>query len=137
MKVNPIEDIGNAVEKVGDAFDKNITSKEEILTKSNESTSNARELQKVAYEQEDKFSKRGVFYLAFFWSGIAALYMFAASFFEVPEANQHIVNTIIGFLLGTIIGGIITFFYGSSYGSSQKTKQTDGLLNRVFNKNKD
>lgn len=132
MITDPIESAGKAVEKLGDAVDKNITSKEEILAKNNENTANARDMQKAAYDQEDVFSKRAIHYLAFAWTAIGAIYMFAVSFLPIPEANLHNVNTITGFMLGTIVAGIITFYFGSSYGSSQKTRQTDGLLNRMF-----
>lgn len=130
----PIKEVGDAVEKLGEAIDENVTSVEEKMTKHNEAQANARELQKSALEQEDNFSKRAIHYLAYFWSAVAALYIFAVSFLPVPTDNTRVVDTVTGFLLGTIVAGIITFYFGSSYSSSVKTKQTDGLIGRLLNK---
>lgn len=130
------EGIGTAAEKIGDAIDKNTTTTEEKQQLANENTANARELQKVAYQQQDSFTKRAIYYLAYFWSLSAVLYIFFVSFFEIPENNQRLVDTITGFLLGTIIAAIINFFFGSSHGSQAKTQQMDGLIKRIFNKEK-
>lgn len=129
------EGIGEAAEKVGEAGDKLFTSKEELRTLENADRANARALQQAAYQQDDKFTKRASYYMAFFWSFVAALYIFLASFIPVADANQQIVNTTLGFLLGTIVGTIITFYYGSSVGSQIKTQQTEGFMKRIFNKN--
>jgi len=130
------EGIGNAAEKVGEALDNNITSKEEKMELDNAEMANARELQKVAFGQDDKFTKRAIYFLAYFWSLAAVLYIFFVSFFAIPENNQRLVDTITGFLLGTIIAAIINFFFGSSHGSQMKTQQMDGLFKRIFNKDK-
>ena len=130
--MNTIEQVGNAAEKLGDAFDKNLTSTEEKMALYNKGQADAREMHIKELEQDDPFSKRAIYYLAFFWSFVAAAYIFMVSFFEIPEANQRIVDTVIGFLLGTIIAAIINFFFGSSYSSATKTKQSDGLIKRLF-----
>lgn len=128
------EGIGEAAEKIGDAMDKNFTTKEERMEQTNAEMANARELQKVAFTQNDNFTKRAIYYLAYFWSFAAVLYIFFVSFFEIPEANQRLVDTITGFLLGTIIAAIINFFFGSSHGSQVKSQQMDGLVKRFFNR---
>lgn len=128
------KDIKEAAQGVGDAFDKNFTSKEEKMEQSNLNTSNAREMQSDAFNQSDVFAKRAVYYLAYFWSIAAILYIFFISFFEIPEQNLRLVDTITGFLLGTIIAAIINFFFGSSHGSQSKTQQMDGIFKRFFNK---
>lgn len=129
-----VEAVGDAVEQVGDAVDKNTTSKEEKMTLDNADRANARDMQKAAYAQDDKFTKRAVFYLAYFWSAAAVLYIFLVSFLKIPENNQRLVDTITGFLLGTIIALILNFYFGSSHGSQAKTEQTEGLIKRIFNK---
>lgn len=128
------EGIGEAVGAVGEAIDKNITTQEEKLQLANEDRASARELQKVAFSQDDKFTKRAIYYLAFFWSVAAVAYIFFVSFFKIPENNQRLVDTITGFLLGTIIAAIINFFFGSSHGSKLKTEQMDGFFKRLINR---
>lgn len=129
-----VDAVGNAAEKIGEAFDKNFTSKEEKMQLDNEDRASAREMQKTALTQDDKFTKRAVFYLAYYWSLIAGFFILIILVIEVPENNIRLVDTITGFLLGTIIGAIINFLYGSSNGSQAKTAQTDGLIKSLFNK---
>lgn len=92
-----------------------------LLTLDLENTKDARDLQKVALQQDDVFSKRFIYYLAIFWSLTGAAYLFLATFTEV--VNPKMADTVLGFLLGTIISTIINFFFGSSKGSKDKTIQ--------------
>ena len=85
-----------------------------------ENTKDARDLQKVALQQDDKFSKRFIYYLAIFWSVVGASYIFFATFTKV--VNPKMADTVLGFLLGTIVATIINFFFGSSKGSKDKDK---------------
>lgn len=121
---------GKIIEKTGDAIDKNITSKEERLEKVNKDRSDARDMQESANLQGDKFTKRAIYYLAFFWSIIGALFIILVLFVEIPEPNKRIIDTLIGFVFGAIIPAIINFFFGSSDGSKTKT----GLLDRILKK---
>tara|TARA_R110000782_G_scaffold88259_2_gene170440 strand:+ start:563 stop:1024 length:462 start_codon:yes stop_codon:yes gene_type:complete len=112
---------------------KNLISKDDKLTPSQkvealelikidlENTKDARDLQKVALQQDDLFSKRFVYYLAIFWSVISSCYFFLATFTEV--VNEEMADIILGFLLGTVAGSIINFFFGSSSGSKEKDKR--------------
>jgi hypothetical protein len=68
----------------------------------------------------DPQQKNFLFHFAYVWSAFAMLYLFGVTFFIIPEKNQHIVDTTVGFLLGTIIAGFIGYFYGSSHGSKDK-----------------
>ena len=85
-----------------------------------QNVNDARDMQKVALQQDDIFSKRYVYYLATFWSFVCVIYIFFITFGNIPESNVRFADTILGFLLGTIIATIINFFLGSSKGSADK-----------------
>lgn len=120
------------IDSIGNAGDKLFTSKEERLEKVNEDRANARDMQKSSQNTGVRFSAAD--YLAFFWSVVAAAYIFLATFITIPEANTRIADTITGFLMGTIIAAIINFFFGSSDGSKTKTSQMNGMIERIFKK---
>jgi hypothetical protein len=140
--------VDKVVSSVGDAIDKNVTSTEERLNAkkevvevfntlefdleklSAEDRASARDMQKAALGQEDKFSKRFAYYFASFWSVAGMVYIFAATYFTI--INPKVADTVIGFLLGTIVATIINFFYGSSKGSADKQE----ILKQVLNNNK-
>lgn len=86
-------------------------------------TADARDMQKVALQQNDLFSKRFVYYLAIFWSLFAALYIGMITFVGIPVESVRFADTILGFLLGTIIATIMQFFFGSSQSSKTKTDE--------------
>lgn len=103
--------------------DDNLTSDQkaealELLKYDLENTKDARDLQKAALLQNDKFSKRFVYYLATFWSIVCSIYFFVATFTHV--INEEMADIILGFLLGTVSGTIMNFFFGSSQGSKEK-----------------
>jgi len=93
----------------------------ELLKIDLENTKDARDMQKIALQQDDLFSKRFVYYLAIFWSAICSVYFFLATFTEV--VNEEMADIILGFLLGTVSGTIMNFFFGSSQGSKEKDKK--------------
>ena len=84
-----------------------------------ENTASARELQKSALAQEDRFSKRFIYYLAALWSLAGIVYVFLATFTEV--ANGRTSDTVLGFLMGTIVSTIINYFFGSALRARPKT----------------
>ena len=86
-------------------------------------TADARDMQKVALQQSDVFSKRFIYYLAIFWSIFAALYIGMITFIGIPTESVRFADTILGFLLGTIIATIMQFFFGSSQSSKTKTDE--------------
>lgn len=93
----------------------------ELLKIDLENTKDARDMQKVALQQDDLFSKRFIYYLAVFWSVTSSAYFFLATFTKV--INEEMADIILGFLLGTVAGSIINFFYGSSSGSKEKDRR--------------
>ena len=92
------------------------------IEQANKNTADARAMQVAALNQEDKFSKRFVMYLATFWSLTAVAYIFLITFTNIPEINIRFADTILGFLLGTVVATILNFFLGSSAGSKEKTE---------------
>jgi len=83
---------------------------------------NARAMQIEALKQDDKFSKRFVYYLAAFSIGLGFAYIFFITFCDIPQANQRFADTILGVVISIIFGTIFSFFFGSSKGSSDKTR---------------
>lgn len=73
----------------------------------------AREMQKSAFQQNDRFVKRFIYYFAGFWSIVASVYIGCITFMDIPADNIRFADVVLGFLLGTIISTIIQFFYGS------------------------
>lgn len=75
---------------------------------------NARNLQVESLKQDDKFSKRFIYYFAIFWSVFAVVYLTGITFIEIPKENVRFADTTVGFLLGTVVATLIGFFYGNS-----------------------
>lgn len=94
----------------------------------NKNTADARDLQKIALQQDDLFSKRYVYYLATFWSIMTALYIAFITFTSIPPDNVRFADTILGFLLGTVVATIMNYFLGSSKGSADKNDLLKGKL---------
>ena len=82
----------------------------------------AREMQKEALKQEDKFSKRFVYYFAIVIVIISFGYIFFTSFYTYPIANARIIDLLTGGII-SILATIVNFFFGSSKGSSDKDYQ--------------
>lgn len=81
---------------------------------------NAREMQKSALAQDDKFSKRFTYYLAAGSLLIGFTYIFIITLCTIPPENQRFADTILGVVIASIIGTIYNFFYGSSKSSWDK-----------------
>jgi len=91
-------------------------------------TDSARDMQKAALAQEDKFSKRFVYYLATFFAVSSSAYIGFITFGTIPEANVRFADTILGFMLGTTLATILNFFFGSS----NQSKVKDATLAAAF-----
>lgn len=83
---------------------------------------NARDMQKTALLQDDKFSKRFTYYLAAVSVFLGFAYVFCITFFPIPEENVRFADTINGVVIALIFGTIYSFFFGSSKGSADKMK---------------
>ena len=85
-------------------------------------TADARDMQKVALQQSDIFSKRFPMYLTAFWSFVATVYIGFITFSVIPDKNVRFADTILGFILGTVIATLLNFWFGSSVGSKDKAE---------------
>lgn len=74
----------------------------------------ARTMQGEALKQEDKFSKRFVYYLASAVFVFSALIVVMLFFVQIPEQNQRIVDMVLGVIVGSGLVSVLNFFYGAS-----------------------
>ncbi len=80
----------------------------------------ARAMQVAALQQEDKFSKRFVYYFITAWSLFSMAFMLSTTFLNIPVQNMRMVDTTQGFLLGTAVASMFAFLLGSTLRSRQK-----------------
>ena len=85
-------------------------------------TADARDMQKIALQQSDLFSKRFTMYLTVFWSVSAVAYVGFITFGVIPDNNVRFADTILGFILGTVVSTVLNFWFGSSIGSKEKSE---------------
>lgn len=83
----------------------------------------ARKMQMSALSQEDRFSKRYVYYLSTFIIGSTIVFGFCLFFIEVPEKNQRLVDMFADVCLFASVGSILNFFFGRTV--SKATKKGD------------
>ena len=95
----------------------------ETLKVEQANTADARDMQKIALQQSDVFSKRFTMYLTMFWSVSAVAYVGFITFSIIPEQNVRFADTILGFILGTVVATMLNFWFGSSIGSKEKDKK--------------
>lgn len=88
----------------------------------------ARDMQKAAVSSGSALAQNFVYNFAIFWSVIAAAYIAAITFMEIPENSIRFADTILGFLLGTIVSKILDFFFGSSFSSKAKTEMLGNII---------
>jgi hypothetical protein len=94
----------------------------ETLKVEQANTADARDMQKIALQQSDVFSKRFTMYLTVFWSVSAVAYVGFITFGVIPDKNVRFADTILGFILGTVVATMLNFWFGSSIGSKEKTE---------------
>ena len=121
--------------KLGHAIDKSDTitpeQKEtalELIKLDYADLEDARDLQKVALQQDDLFSKRFIYYLTIAVFSFSALIVIMLFFVEMPEKNRDVINFILGVVVGTGLTGIFQYFFGSSAGSKDKSKELEKLI---------
>ena len=68
--------------------------------------------------------------LTIVWTVFSMLYLFAVTFFVVPDGNNRNVDLILGFLIGTAISSLLNFHFGSSRSSVNKDKQLEQMRNK-------
>ena len=133
LDLKPLNWISSTIKEIRKLLDDNITNDEERLILKNKlielesikqsqalaDINSAREMQKEALKQEDKFSKRFVYYFAILIIIIAFSYIFFTSFYTIPVVNSRIIDILTGGII-TVISTIVNFFFGSSQGSKDK-----------------
>lgn len=88
---------------------------------------NARQMQTAALNQDDKFSKRFIYWFTAGSVILGFLYIYLITFYTIPQNNQRFADTILGVVISIIFGTIYNFFFGSSKGSADKNKILENL----------
>lgn len=89
---------------------------------------NARQMQMTALNQDDKFSKRFIYYLAGASILLGFTYIFLVTFLPLAPTSVRYADTILGVVIGVVFGTIFNFFYGSSKGSADKNQLISDTL---------
>ena len=114
-----VEEVTKAISADPDAALKLAQIDLETLKADYANTADARDMQKVALQQTDIFSKRFTMYLTMFWSLAAVVYIGFITFSVIPDKNVRFADTILGFILGTVVATMLNFWFGSSIGSKE------------------
>ena len=117
---NTVEAVTQAVKTNPDAALKLAQIDLETLRVEQANTADARDMQKIALQQSDVFSKRFPMHLTTFWSVAATVYIGFITFSVIPDKNVRFADTILGFILGTVVATLLNFWFGSSIGSKDK-----------------
>lgn len=88
----------------------------------------ARDMQKVALQQDDRFAKRFVYYLAALCTVLAFATFGVLVFVEIPAANRDIAYMGAGAILSGCLVTIMNYFFGSSRGSDRKMEILDKTI---------
>ncbi len=100
-------------ELVADVQERLLEHKEVLYQLALQDKASARAMQKAAMNQTDLKTRRFIYNFAWFWSAIAAAFIFLIVLYPIPQQNIRFADTVLGFVLGTIIATILQFFYGS------------------------
>jgi hypothetical protein len=83
----------------------------------------ARDLQKTALTQDDKFSKHYLYYLSSFVIVSSTAFGMMLFFVDFPESNRRLVEMFADIYLFAGAVMVLQFFFGSSQSSHDKSKQ--------------
>ncbi len=115
------------IEQVGNVADKFITTdaeREQFRIEMGKviagDLASARDMQKAALGQDDKFAKRFVYFLAAFLMLFGCAYILAVTFLTVPIANTRFADTMTGVVITMVFSSVVGYFFGSSAGSRDK-----------------
>ena len=75
----------------------------------------ARDMQVAALQQEDVFVRRFIYVFAMVIMLVSVVFIFGVTFVEIPEANQRVVDTIMGWMTGTMMSTVLYFFFGAAH----------------------
>ncbi len=116
------------IEQVGEVADKFITTdsereqfRMEMARIMAQDAGSARDMQKSALAQGDRFAKRFVYFLAAFLMIFGCAYILAVTFITVPVANTRFADTMTGVVITMVFSSVVGYFFGSSAGSKDKT----------------
>ena len=90
----------------------------------------ARQMQVAALQQEDKFSKRFVYYLSIGLIVAALSFDFTLFFANIPADNRDMINMALGTLNSLGFASVVSFFLGSSRSSAVKSDTIQSLVNK-------
>ena len=91
----------------------------------------ARNMQIAALNQDDKFAKRFIYYLAALVITIVVAFDFCLFFIKYPPENKEMINMIAGILNSTALVMVLGFFFGSSKGSGDKSVAMDKMMDKI------
>lgn len=61
--------------------------------------------------------------MAFMTVGLSFIYMFAVTFFELPEENQRFADIILGSLLTIVIGNVLSHYFDPTQKATEENKE--------------
>jgi hypothetical protein len=127
--VGMLENIGQKIQESNDLTEDQKAEAAELLAHEIEmfklesaDRDSARKMQMAALDQDDRFSKRFVYYLAIFIIVSATAFGIMLFFIDVPEANKRLVEMFADIYLFAGAVMVIQFFFGSSKSSKDKTE---------------
>lgn len=92
---------------------------------------NARAMQIEALKQDDRFSKRFIYYLSIGYLLFAFAFILCFFFVHFPPENRDFINMAAGVVVGTGLVMILSFFFGSSKSSKDAQEALKNQLEKT------